>query len=71
MSINSSNVCLKPLQYFVSQKLKRVFQEFPQRRSISESSTSHFQSSSSIVTGNSLMIHLSLISYLASLISCL
>jgi len=71
MSINSSNVCLEPLQHFISQKLKRFFQEFLQRRSISESSTSHFQSSSSIVTSNALMILLSLISYLASLVSCL
>ena len=61
MSINSSQVCLEPLQYFVSKKLKRVFQEFLQRQNISESSTSHFQSSSSIVTGNVLMILLSLI----------
>jgi len=71
MSINSSNVCLEHYNISFSQKLRNSFQEFHQRRSVSESSTSHFHPSSSIVTGNALMILLSLISYLASLVSCL
>jgi len=71
MSINSSNVCLEHYNISFSKKLRNSFQEFFQRRSISESSTSHFQPNSSIVTGNALMILLSLISYLASLVSCL
>jgi len=71
MSINSSNVFLEHYSISFSQKHRNTFQEFLQRRSISESSTSHFQPSSSIVTGNALMILLSLISYLASLVSYL
>ena len=55
VNINSSNACL---EHFITSYVKNLenFQEFYRRRSISEPSTSHFKPSSSIVTGNVLIL---------------